>query len=187
MTKMLAGLYKKLKPLEVKQPAFINPPRGYEAKGAHWVKPVLVAEVEFTEWTNDGTLRHPSFQGLREDKKAEEVVREQPADTDDVVDSSAPERDPAPKRKAAKSNARARSAKTTTRSEIDSANVAGVKLSNPTKYCIRRPASPSGSSPNTTSRSRTGYCRTSKDGRSPSCAVPRAGRNASIRNIPQAR
>jgi bifunctional non-homologous end joining protein LigD len=130
---MLAGLYKKLKPLEVKQPAFINPPRGYEAKGAHWVRPVLVAEVEFTEWTNDGTLRHPSFQGLREDKKAEEVVREQPADTDDVLDSSAPERDSAPKRKAAKSNARARSAKTTTRSESDSANVAGVKLSNPTK------------------------------------------------------
>ena len=44
-----------------KTPPFINPPRGYEAKGAHWVKPELVAEIAFTEWTNDGTLRHPSF------------------------------------------------------------------------------------------------------------------------------
>jgi bifunctional non-homologous end joining protein LigD len=42
----------------------------------HWIKPQLVAEVEFTEWTRDGLLRHPSFQGLREDKKASQVVRE---------------------------------------------------------------------------------------------------------------
>ena len=45
---------------------------------AHWVEPKLVAEVAFTEWTSDGRLRHPSFQGLREDKKAAEVVRERP-------------------------------------------------------------------------------------------------------------
>jgi len=42
----------------------------------HWVAPVLVAEVAFTEWTNEGTLRHPSFQGLRQDKPAREVVHE---------------------------------------------------------------------------------------------------------------
>lgn len=41
-----------------------------------WTKPELVCQVRFTEWTNDGGLRHPSFQGLREDKAAEEVVRE---------------------------------------------------------------------------------------------------------------
>ncbi len=40
------------------------------ARGAHWVKPELVAEVAFTEWTRDGLLRHPAFQGLREDKPA---------------------------------------------------------------------------------------------------------------------
>jgi bifunctional non-homologous end joining protein LigD len=45
---------------------------------AHWAKPQLVAEVEFTEWTADGSIRHPSFQGLREDKKAADVVREEP-------------------------------------------------------------------------------------------------------------
>ena len=46
-------------------------------RGAHWVKPTLVAQVNFGEWTADGRMRHPSFQGLREDKPAEEVVREQ--------------------------------------------------------------------------------------------------------------
>ena len=84
----LNSLHKRLKALEIKSPAFGNPPRGYEAKGAHWIKPELVAEIEFTEWTNDGTLRHPSFQGLREDKKAHDVVRERPADTEAVGDAS---------------------------------------------------------------------------------------------------
>ena len=45
-------------------------------RGAHWVKPELVAEVAFTEWTRDGLLRHPAFQGLREDKPAARIVRE---------------------------------------------------------------------------------------------------------------
>jgi bifunctional non-homologous end joining protein LigD len=48
------------------------------ARGAHWVKPVLVGEVAFTEWTRDGLLRHPAFEGLREDKPAAQVVREAP-------------------------------------------------------------------------------------------------------------
>jgi bifunctional non-homologous end joining protein LigD len=48
------------------------------ARGAHWVKPVLVGEVAFTEWTRDGLLRHPAFAGLREDKPAAQVVREAP-------------------------------------------------------------------------------------------------------------
>ena len=53
-------------------------------RDAVWVKPRLVAQVEFTEWTDDGKLRHPSFQGLRFDKKPEECVRESgaPAATD---------------------------------------------------------------------------------------------------------
>jgi bifunctional non-homologous end joining protein LigD len=44
-----------------------------------WVRPALVVEIEFTEWTPDGHVRHPSFQGLRVDKSAADVVREQPA------------------------------------------------------------------------------------------------------------
>jgi DNA ligase D-like protein (predicted ligase) len=46
-------------------------------KGVHWARPELVAQVAFTEWTRDGQLRHPRFLGLREDKSASEVVREQ--------------------------------------------------------------------------------------------------------------
>lgn len=45
-------------------------------KGAHWIRPALVAEIAYTEMTKDGTLRHPSYLGLRADKKAEAVVLE---------------------------------------------------------------------------------------------------------------
>jgi len=45
-------------------------------RGVHWVKPQLVAEIAFTEWTPQGKLRHPRFLGLREDKRPQEVVRE---------------------------------------------------------------------------------------------------------------
>ena len=50
-------------------------PRGIPA-GARWVDPVMVVEVAFTEWTPDGLLRHPVFQGIREDKAARDVHRE---------------------------------------------------------------------------------------------------------------
>ena len=46
--------------------------------GVHWVQPQLVAQIGFSEWTRDGQLRHPRFQGLRRDKAATEVVREVP-------------------------------------------------------------------------------------------------------------
>jgi DNA ligase D-like protein (predicted ligase) len=49
---------------------------GLPHSGAHWVKPRLVAQVAFTEWTREGKLRHPRFLGLRDDKSPEEVVRE---------------------------------------------------------------------------------------------------------------
>jgi bifunctional non-homologous end joining protein LigD len=48
------------------------------ARGAHWVRPELVAQIGFAEWTNDGLLRQPRFLGLRDDKVANEVVRERP-------------------------------------------------------------------------------------------------------------
>jgi bifunctional non-homologous end joining protein LigD len=47
-----------------------------EMKRCHWVEPKLVCQIKFSEWTRDGKLRHPVFLGLREDKEAEEVVRE---------------------------------------------------------------------------------------------------------------
>ncbi len=61
-----------------------------EAKrGVHWVKPKLVAEVAFLGWTRDGRLRHPSFRGLREDRRADEVVREIPAELPRAEDGKA--------------------------------------------------------------------------------------------------
>ena len=47
--------------------------------GTHWVRPELVAQIGFTEWTRDGRLRHPRFLGLRDDKPARDVVRELPS------------------------------------------------------------------------------------------------------------
>ena len=47
-------------------------------RAAHWAEPELVAQIAFTEWTRDGKLRHPRYQGLRTDKPAREVVREEP-------------------------------------------------------------------------------------------------------------
>lgn len=81
----------KLKRIKTPSPPFQNPPVGPEAKGVHWVKPVLVAEVEFAQWTKDGVLRHPSFQGLREDKDAKEVAFESPAKLKEAIDPSSEE------------------------------------------------------------------------------------------------
>jgi len=61
-----------------------NPPK---AK-ATWLKPELVCEVSFTEITDDGVFRHPSFKGMREDKKAKEVIREVGASTPEVLDDT---------------------------------------------------------------------------------------------------
>jgi bifunctional non-homologous end joining protein LigD len=74
----LRELAKRLKSHERQTPPFANPPIGADARGVHWVQPTLVGEVEFTEWTDDGLLRHPSFKGLRTDKPAREIVREEP-------------------------------------------------------------------------------------------------------------
>ena len=59
----------------------MQPPTGPEARGVHWVKPELVAEVTFSGFTQDGLLRHAIFLGLREDKSASDVVLENTAET----------------------------------------------------------------------------------------------------------
>lgn len=71
--KTLKDLQARLEPACIDQPTVLRPPKD---KAARWVRPELVAEVEFTQWTRDGLLRHPSFQGLRLDKDPAEVVRE---------------------------------------------------------------------------------------------------------------
>jgi bifunctional non-homologous end joining protein LigD len=72
----LLQLRSRLDRLATNSPPFSNPPRGSARERLHWVKPELAAEVEFTGWTRDGLLRHPSFKGLREDKPAAKITRE---------------------------------------------------------------------------------------------------------------
>jgi bifunctional non-homologous end joining protein LigD len=69
ISKLLAPLERATSPFEVGTPT---------GKGHHWVEPRLVCEVRFTEWTRDGGLRHPTFMGLRTDKKPEECRKEEP-------------------------------------------------------------------------------------------------------------
>jgi DNA ligase D-like protein (predicted ligase) len=69
----LRDLAGKLEPLRRDTSPFADEVR---ERGATWVQPELVAQVGFTEWTRDGRLRHPRFLGLREDKAAADVVRE---------------------------------------------------------------------------------------------------------------
>jgi bifunctional non-homologous end joining protein LigD len=70
----LAALQAAFSPLMQKDSPFKAVPAG-QAKGVTWLKPQMVAQVEFSNWTPDGQLRHPSFQGLREDKPAKSIVR----------------------------------------------------------------------------------------------------------------
>jgi bifunctional non-homologous end joining protein LigD len=74
----LRELKQLMSPLERATPAIVEPPRGAEARGVHWLEPKLVVEVQYTEFTDEGLLRHPSFRGIRRDKAATEVVRERP-------------------------------------------------------------------------------------------------------------
>jgi bifunctional non-homologous end joining protein LigD len=73
---LIEELMERMEPLAVDK-APVEVPRP-DRKGAHWIAPKLVAEIAFTEFTDDGVLRHPSFMGLREDKPASKVVREVP-------------------------------------------------------------------------------------------------------------
>jgi bifunctional non-homologous end joining protein LigD len=74
---MRKDILAKLERRRLEKPAFASVPRDI-ARRAKWVKPELVAEVTYAEVTPDGSLRHPSFEGIREDKRADQVVMEMP-------------------------------------------------------------------------------------------------------------
>ncbi len=89
---LLALLAKKFKPLAIDVCPFKNLPEkktgrygagitASDMKRGHWLKPRLVGQVKFSDWTRDGKLRQPVFLGLRDDKPAGEVVRESPFST----------------------------------------------------------------------------------------------------------
>ena len=119
----LNQLSERLRKLARPNSPFAQIPRGVSTTGVTWVDPKLVGEVEFTEWTEDGMLRHPSFQGLREDKPAQAVTRE------------------TPRRSTAKPTARSAAKRTSTpatgskptakRAAVSDNTVAGVTISHP--------------------------------------------------------
>ena len=85
--KLLRSLSSELEKIRVESCPFFNVPAvgrsrwdqgltAAEMKRCHWVKPSMVCQVKFTEWTRDDRLRHPVFLGIREDKSPNEVVRE---------------------------------------------------------------------------------------------------------------
>lgn len=74
--KVAAELFQRLEGMRIAKSPFARKLTAEENRQAHFVRPELIAEVEFRSWTADGVVRHASFRGLREDKGAEQVVRE---------------------------------------------------------------------------------------------------------------
>ena len=82
--KMLGSLHERLQKLSQRDPSTDVLPPARERRGAHWVKPVLVCEVRFSNWTRDGLLRHPAFIALRSDKPASQTKREVPVKSEEI-------------------------------------------------------------------------------------------------------
>jgi len=91
--KTIAELHRALQ--DIGRPTSPFDERSPRERGNHWAEPRLVCEVRFTEWTEDGGLRHPTYLGLRSDKKPEECRREEPIDLDAPL-PAAPERSEPP-------------------------------------------------------------------------------------------
>jgi bifunctional non-homologous end joining protein LigD len=134
----LRGLRQQLDGLETKASPF-DPPVGdsWLRRNAHWVRPQLVAEIAFGEWTDDGRVRHPSMQGLRADKDPRDVRREQPA----AAPAGAKRRTRAPTKRSTKRSTKrppkrsAKSPKSSTTVQpahsTDGAVVRGIAVSHP--------------------------------------------------------
>jgi bifunctional non-homologous end joining protein LigD len=112
----LAQIYRLMKPLIVKQSPFNGPPPHANEKPT-WVRPELVVEVRFAEWTRDGVMRQPVFLGLRDDVSPRDVRREQPRDAARESARAETAAKPTPREPAAKP-ARSRS---TTKAKIKAA------------------------------------------------------------------
>ena len=161
-------LYRKLKALRTDKTPFATVPD--EERGARkpiWVEPKLVAEVDFHGWTHGDRVRQSSFQGLREDKPAKDVVRETTG------------------RRCGKQARRAQAQRAG--EEIAPSASPASRSPIPTASIGRMPASPSTTSPNSTNRSGRGCARMSSAGRSRCCAARRAPpASASSRSTPRA-
>lgn len=131
--KMIAGQFPKL--LTAKTP-FVNPPKGKEAIGVHWLKPTLVAEVKFAQWTNDGSVRHASFVGLRNDKPARDVTHETmlaPEHIDKEIPVETRQKKTTQDKKAVPEKTASKTSSLTLATSANGSRIAGIKLSNPAK------------------------------------------------------
>jgi bifunctional non-homologous end joining protein LigD len=143
--KTLGALHRKLTKLARASSPFSNlSGTAGEARDVTWVKPVLVAEVQFSNWTDEGRLRHPSFQGLREDKPASKVIHDEPLSLSEVKSMKNGRKTAAPpvnhKRRSA--TARHSSGKPTIDADADgdaNGEYAGVHLSHPDKVLYPGP------------------------------------------------
>jgi bifunctional non-homologous end joining protein LigD len=138
--KTLAAVKKAVASVASETTPFFEKPR--DVRG-HWVRPVLVAEVSFGEWTPDGRIRHSVFHGLRDDKDASAITREQPTSVEGVANAPAKAaRAPAAKTTAAKKAAAKQPAATKTAAKKSSATAAsssapddtrveGIRISHP--------------------------------------------------------
>jgi bifunctional non-homologous end joining protein LigD len=88
--RLLTSIHKLMQPLRVDQSPFVKSPKPNEP--VQWIKPKLVAEVKFSEWTADNRLRQPIFVGLREDKDPKDCRFEFESDTDEVVEKAGKQR-----------------------------------------------------------------------------------------------
>lgn len=131
--KTLRDLKARMAQIRVDSPPVNEPPDRRTARDAQWIRPELVAEVSFTEWTDDGMLRHPAFHGLREDKRPEQVVREKAAP---VHEADHPKTPGTLKKESQKASRQPRSGKKKANTSSKASNdgrmsIAGVSLSNP--------------------------------------------------------
>jgi bifunctional non-homologous end joining protein LigD len=124
----LRDLADRLGKLERKTSPFAGALPAAERRGVTWVRPELLAEVRFTEWTGDGRLRHPSFQGLREDRSPGDVVREEPRPTARAAGEA--ERDPPDSREAGPETRRDGGPRNR-KPRGGAVEIAGVRLTNP--------------------------------------------------------
>lgn len=127
----LKTIHAQLQPLQVKKPAVVNPPKGAEARGVHWLQPTQLAEVAYAEMTREGSVRHAVFHGLRQDKPATEITQETPMETAALKAEKAPAKAPA---KAASAKEPADKTTTTpTRADTTEAKAASGKASKGTR------------------------------------------------------
>jgi bifunctional non-homologous end joining protein LigD len=121
-------LLPRLKALTTEKSSFSGENAPRSKSGVHWVKPELVAEIEFAGWTGSGNIRQASFKGLREDKPAQEVEAERPASVEEVDLKK-----PRPRAGNRKKSASRATSRPSTSSSNGSPVVMGVTISNPDK------------------------------------------------------